>query len=75
MANAAATAEAAIQTAMERLEWTLLGTECLVLGFGRIGKLLSCRLQGLGAHVTAAARKPGDLAWIRAYGYSAEETG
>lgn len=75
VANAAATAEGAVQTAMERLDRTLLGMDCLVLGFGRIGKLLSCRLQGLGARVTATARRPEDLAWIRAYGYQALETG
>ena len=75
VANAAATAEGAVQTAMERLDRTLLGMECLVLGFGRIGKLLSCRLHGLGARVTATARRPEDLAWIRAYGYRALETG
>lgn len=75
VANAAATAEAAIQVAMERLDRTLLGMECLVLGFGRIGKLLSCRLHGLGAQVTATARLPADLAWIRAYGYQAVRTG
>lgn len=75
VANAAATAEGAVQTAMERLDQTLLGMNCLVLGFGRIGKLLSHRLHGLGARITATARKPGDLAWIRAYGYQALETG
>lgn len=74
VANAAATAEAAIQVAMERLDRSLLGMECLVLGFGRIGKLLSYRLHGLGARVTATARKPGDLAWIRAYGWRELET-
>jgi dipicolinate synthase subunit A len=75
VANAAVTAEAAIQVAMERLDRTLLGQDCLVLGFGRIGKLLSYRLHGLGARVTATARKPADLAWIRAYGWQALETG
>ena len=75
VANAAATAEAAIQVAMEQLDRTLLGMDCLVVGFGRIGKLLSSRLHGLGARVTASARKPGDLAWIRAYGWQALETG
>lgn len=74
VANAAATAEAAIQVAMERMEETLLGMECLVIGFGRIGKLLSHRLVGMGAKVTATARKTEDLAWIRAYGFRAEET-
>ena len=61
VANAAATAEAAIQVAMEHLDRTLLGMDCLVVGFGRIGKLLSSRLHGLGGRVTATARKPGDL--------------
>lgn len=75
VANAAATAEAAIQVAMEHLNRTLLGLDCLVVGFGRIGRLLSYRLHGLGAKVTATARKPGDLAWIRAYGWRALETG
>ena len=75
VANAAATAEGAVQTAMEHLDRTLLGEECLVLGFGRIGKLLSFRLHGLGARVTATARRPEDLAWIRAFGYRALETG
>lgn len=74
VANAAVTAEAAIQTARERLDRTLLGMDCLVLGFGRIGRLLAYRLHGLGARVTAAARKPSDLAWIRAYGWRALAT-
>ena len=67
IANAAITAECALRLATE--EGTLAGKHCLVLGFGRIGKLLCHRLQGLGCAVTAAARKPEDLAWIRAYGY------
>lgn len=73
VANAAATAEAAVRVAMEQLECSLLEMSCLVLGFGRIGKLLSHRLNGLGARVTASARKPEDLAWIRAYGLDAIE--
>lgn len=75
VANAAATAEAAVQVAMERLDRTLLRMDCLVLGFGRIGKLLSHRLHGLGARVTATARRPEDLAWIRAFGWRALATG
>ena len=74
VANAAMTAEAALQVAMEHLNRTLLGMPCLVLGFGRIGKLLCHRLQGLGARVTATARQPADLAWIRAYGLRALQT-
>lgn len=74
VANAALTAEAAVQIAMDRLECSLLGMECLVLGFGRIGKLLCHRLQGMGARVSASARTAGDLAWIRAYGWDGLET-
>lgn len=69
VANAAITAEGAVQTAMTELPVTLWGTECLVLGCGRIGKLLAQRLTGLGARVTVTARKPKDLAWIRAWGW------
>lgn len=75
VANASATAEAALQVAMEQSDRLLLGGNCLVLGFGRIGRLLAFRLRGLGALVTAAARKPEDLAWIRAYGCEALEIG
>jgi dipicolinate synthase subunit A len=75
VANAAATAEGAVQVAMEHLDRTLLGMDCLVLGFGRIGKLLSCRLRGLGARVTVAARSSADRAWVRACGWQALETG
>lgn len=73
VANAAATAEAALQTAMEHLDRMLLDMNCLILGFGRIGRLLAFRLHGLGANVTAAARRPADLAWIRAYGWQSAE--
>ena len=74
VANAAATAEAALQVAMEQLDRTVLGMECLVLGFGRIGKLLSYRLHGLGGRVTATARKAGDLAWIDAFSWRSVKT-
>lgn len=71
VANAALTAEAAIQTAMEETREALAGKECLILGFGRIGKLLAHRLRGLSVRVSAAARRREDLAWIRAYGFPA----
>lgn len=74
-ANAVPTAEGAIQRAMELLPITLWGSRVLVIGFGRIGKVLAHRLQGLGAHVTVSARKPGDLAAIRSFGYADDVTG
>jgi dipicolinate synthase subunit A len=68
--NAAATAEAALQIALAERESMLHGARCLVLGYGRIGKALIRLLAALGARVSAAARKPGDLAWISASGAS-----
>lgn len=74
VANAIPSAEGAIQLAMEELPITLHGAETLVLGFGRIGKLLARYLQCFGAQVTVTARKYGDLAWIEAFGYHAVAT-
>lgn len=68
--NAIPTAEGAIQVAMEELPITLHKSNCMVLGFGRIGKVLCKMLFGLGANVCAMARKEKDLAWIFASGYS-----
>lgn len=75
VANAVPTAEGTIQIAMEELPTTLYGLRVLVIGFGRLGKILAHRLHGLGAKVTVSARKYGDLAWIEAYGYRSEHTG
>lgn len=75
VANAVPTAEGAIQIAMEEMPTTLYGRRVLVIGFGRLGKILAHRLHGLGAKVTVSARSYGDLAWIEAYGYQAEHTG
>lgn len=69
--NAIPTAEGAIQRAMERTDFTLHGANTLVLGYGRIGKVLSRMLNGIGSHVTVMARKSEDLAWIAERGYKA----
>lgn len=60
--NALPTAEAAISIAMRELPVTLDGSAVAVLGFGRIGALLSEKLHGLGAHVTVYARRSEQLA-------------
>lgn len=69
--NAVPTAEGAIQLAMEETPHTLNGSSCLITGNGRIGKILSHMLWGIGARVTVAARKPSDIASARSLGYSA----
>ncbi len=72
--NAAATAEGALEILLRELPVTLLGERVLVVGFGRIGKLLALRLHLLGARVAVSARKPADLAWIECLGLEAART-
>ena len=67
--NVIPTVEGAIQIAMENTRITIHNSNCLVLGFGRIGKLLSKTLKDLGANVNVEARRDSDLAWIKLYGY------
>lgn len=68
--NTISTAEGAIQIAMEETSKTIHGSDILVLGYGRVGKILANMLKGIGANVYCEARKNVDLAWIRAYGYT-----
>ncbi len=73
--NAVPTAEGAIQIAMEELPVTLHGSRCLVIGHGRIGRVLARFLRGLGAQVTVSARRCEDRAWIQTEGYIPADTG
>lgn len=68
--NTIATAEGTIQIAMEETQRTLHGSNVLVMGFGRIGKVLAKMLDGIGAKVYCEARKNEDISWIKAYGYN-----
>ena len=54
--NAQLTAEGAICRAMQKMEHALLGSTCLVTGFGRIGQELASRLVAMGAFVIVCAR-------------------
>ncbi|MGL5677208.1 MAG: NAD(P)-dependent oxidoreductase, partial [Cellulosilyticaceae bacterium] len=67
--NAIPTAEGAIQYAMQNSEITLNDSKCLILGFGRCGKILAHKLKGIGANVYVEARKTKDLAYISTYDY------
>ena len=67
--NTISTAEGTIQIAMEETQRTIHGSNVLVMGFGRIGKVLAKMLDGIGAKVYCEARKNEDIAWIKAYGY------
>lgn len=73
--NAVPTAEGAIERAMRAYEGTIAGSRSLVVGYGRIGKVLSRLLRLLGSEVTVSARKSDDLAFIDAMGCRAVRTG
>lgn len=69
--NTISTAEGTIEIAIANTNKILHGSNVLILGFGRIGKVLARKMAGLSVKVTCAARKDEDLAWIRAYGHMA----
>ena len=56
---------------MQEIPGIVAHSKMLIMGYGRIGKLLAHKLNGLGAQIWISARKPEDLAWIEAFGYSA----
>lgn len=69
--NAVATAEGALQLALEDQPTTLSGSDCLILGMGRISKALIRLLGGFGMRITVAARKCSDRAWANVFGCKA----
>lgn len=69
IANARLTAEGAV--ALLRPETGLSGAHVLLLGYGRIARLLARELQKAGALVTAAARSAEQRAWAEAEGIEA----
>lgn len=68
--NAVPTAEGAIALAINETPYTLWKNKVLVIGFGRVGKILADRLKGLGADITVSARKPKDFATLWALGFN-----
>lgn len=72
--NAVPTAEGAIKLCIENTPFTLWDARVLVIGCGRVGKVLANRLRGLGANVTVSARKLSDFALIKAIGFNAVNT-
>lgn len=59
--NTAATAEGAIRIIMQELPITVSGSKILVIGFGRIGKMLTRKLRALNAEVTVSVRSEKDF--------------
>ena len=71
--NAALTAEGAVELLMSESEKSIWGSDVLVCGWGRIGKILSARLKAMGAAVSVCARKSGDRAMAGCMGFEALE--
>lgn len=68
--NAIPTAEGAIYEAIKNSNITLSGSNVLVMGYGRIGKVLCDMLKGINAKVYCEARSKKDIAYIEAMGYN-----
>jgi dipicolinate synthase subunit A len=56
--NSIPTAEGALMMAIQNTDFTIHGSQCMVLGLGRTGFTMARTLQGLGAHVKVGVRKP-----------------
>ena len=67
--NAIPTAEATIEIMLKNTKKILQNSNCLIMGFGRIGKVLAYKLQGLSAKVTCMITNEVEKAWAVAYGY------
>lgn len=68
--NAIATAEGAIMEAINYSDINIHQSNCLLLGYGRCGKVLASKLKGLDARLTVAARSEDSLAYASASGFS-----
>ena len=62
--NAIPTAEGALEIALSEMPITVFGCRALVIGYGRVGKVMAKKLKVLEADVTISARKYSDFAWI-----------
>lgn len=73
-ANAAITADCALQVAAPLMAATFTDSPALIIGWGRIGKCLARLLKAIGTEVTVAARKETDRAMLQALGYATADT-
>ena len=62
--NAQITAEGALDIIFSETPHSLYGSNILIAGYGRIGKILSRLCKALGANVSVSARNERDLSWI-----------
>lgn len=66
--NAIATAEGSILEALQHKNTSIHGSESLVLGYGRCGRILAQKLKGLGAKVCVCSQSEEELAQAETYG-------
>ena len=69
ISNALLSAEGAIYYAMNKLNGSIYNSRVAILGFGRIGKILSYLLKAQGAKISIFARKEIDRAWGSLIGF------
>ncbi|HZK27394.1 MAG TPA: dipicolinate synthase subunit DpsA [Thermoclostridium sp.] len=67
--NAIPAAEGAVELIIKSIPRTIHSSRILILGYGRIGKVLARILAGFNAEVWVSARKFSDLSWIEACGH------
>ena len=68
--NAVPTAEGAIKIAIEETDITLHGNRMMVIGYGRIGKILASMLRGIGANVTTVVNSDEAAAYAATNGHN-----
>lgn len=67
--NALLTAEGAVSIALKEYDKSIFSSRCLVVGFGRIGKILAKLLKNMGAKVTVSARNVKDISLAKISGF------
>lgn len=66
--NTVPTAQGILKTVIENIDYTLAGSSCAVMGYGRVGRAAADMLKALSAEVTVCARKFSDIAWAQTCG-------
>lgn len=73
--NAIPSVEGAIACAIIHSSITIHRSKCMIIGYGRIGRLLAGQLRDMGANTVVAARRLESRAWAEAEGHKAFDTG
>ncbi len=72
--NSIPTAEGALEIALREMSVTLYGTKSLILGYGRISKVLAPMLKAMGSEVSLSSRKRESMLWSEISGFKAINT-